>query len=527
MAQELPPFYPLHVTTAQRDALTVLMPGLTVFNIETMRWEMWDGIQWTAHMTDASGLTIFDAIVDGSFASEGPVLFQTLMRAVQDGDAESVFCREPGDTAALDLISSLSVRRIQGTAGDTTPLPMNLTISKDDVVLEQLGFAAVDLLLSSARSGARDCLFSGTGRLLTDSGMSYSAVEFARFMGCTATPVVLGGGVGLLLSRPSFLNNSGHACSIDTSAAMSYLSIANGLFLSAGSDYHIKTGALTWTQCTINGAAVLMNANGGFQIHGSQNAIRNVDFLGLAALGGAKRGLLLSSPTGVDIESKVDGCSFIAANAADVMFECSSLDADAAGLELVNCAAPNGGTFYGSQGMRWTSLDLRGCTVNFRSKTGQVVHGGDWTGATLQNVPSDLVIHDCVGQADRPALKVSKSIMFHSPDEDLAVEDWLSDQAVRVPAASKHGTWTPGTVYVRVGTAGTGTNTILFRTSTTLTGARTTRATVNLDTAREASATITWTPADGEYMWVEVSAVGGPAPKKGLAQVNLEEAIYA
>lgn len=124
-------------------------------------------------------------------------------------------------------------------------------------------------------------------------------------------------------------------------------------------------------------------------------------------------------------------------------------------------------------------------------------------------------------------MKVSKSIVFSSPNADLAVEDWLSDQATRVPAAGKHGTWTPGTIYVRVGTAGTGTNTILFRTSSTLTGVRTTRATVNLGTAREASAAITWTPADGEYMWVECSAVGGTPPKKGIAQVDIEEAIYS
>ncbi len=122
--------------------------------------------------------------------------------------------------------------------------------------------------------------------------------------------------------------------------------------------------------------------------------------------------------------------------------------------------------------------------------------------------------------------KVSKSLMYHSPNEDLAVEDWLSDQAITVPASGKHGVWTPGTIYVRVGTAGTGTNTILFRTSTTLAGARTTRATVNLGTAREASAAITWTPTNGQYLWVAVSAVGGTAPKKGVAQIDLEEAVY-
>lgn len=121
---------------------------------------------------------------------------------------------------------------------------------------------------------------------------------------------------------------------------------------------------------------------------------------------------------------------------------------------------------------------------------------------------------------------VSKSILFASPNINFKVETWLPDQAVRVPASGKHGTWVAGTVYVRCGTAGTGTNTILFRTSTTLTGARTTRATVALGTNREASASITWTPADGEYMWIEVSAVGGTAPKRGIVQVDIEETAY-
>ena len=148
----------------------------------------------------------------------------------------------------------------------------------------------------------------------------------------------------------------------------------------------------------------------------------------------------------------------------------------------------------------------------------------DITGAELEDLSDGgaTTLHSHVVSG-----KVSKSIMFHSPSEDLAVEDWLSDQAIRVPAANKHGTWTPGTIYVRVGTAGTGVNTILFRTSGSLAGGRTTRATVNLGTAREATAAITWTPEDGQYLWIEVSAVGGTPPKNGVAQIDVEEAIYA
>ena len=142
----------------------------------------------------------------------------------------------------------------------------------------------------------------------------------------------------------------------------------------------------------------------------------------------------------------------------------------------------------------------------------------------LYDALGGLVAHAV--DSDAHGAKVSKTLMFHYPDEDMAVGDFVPETAIRVPAAGKHGTWTPGTVYVRCLTVGTGTNTVLFRTSSTLTGARTTRATVSLGTSREASAAITWTPADGEYMWAACSAVGGTAPKRVVAQVDLEEAAY-
>jgi len=174
----------------------------------------------------------------------------------------------------------------------------------------------------------------------------------------------------------------------------------------------------------------------------------------------------------------------------------------------------------------FTATDVEGALDELQADNEAHVAAADpHTGYRLESADHS---HASTGaQGGTLAHKVSKSIIFASPSAALAAsEDWLPDQAVRVPAASKHGTWTPGTVYVRVGTVGTGTNTILFQTSSTLTGARTTRATVNLGTAQEASAGITWTPADGEYMWVVCSAVGGTPPQKGVAQVDLEETIY-
>jgi len=129
--------------------------------------------------------------------------------------------------------------------------------------------------------------------------------------------------------------------------------------------------------------------------------------------------------------------------------------------------------------------------------------------------------------ADNHSHKASKSWEFEFPAEDLAVGDFKPESAIRIPASDKHGTITIGTVYVRCGTVGTGTNTILFRTSTTLTGSRTTQATIELGTDREASEPASsFDVTDGMYLWVECSAVGATAPKKVICQVDGEETTY-
>ncbi len=165
-------------------------------------------------------------------------------------------------------------------------------------------------------------------------------------------------------------------------------------------------------------------------------------------------------------------------------------------------------------------LSLSTQELGLVAKAANLVLAGPASGGAVDPTFRALV------KADLPTLKVSKSLMFHYPDEDMAVGDFVPESAIRVPAAGEHGSWSSQTFYVRCLTAGTGTNTILLRTSSTLTGARTTRATVNLGTSREGSSAIAWSPADGEYVWVACSAVGGTAPKRAIAQVDLEEAAY-
>ena len=123
--------------------------------------------------------------------------------------------------------------------------------------------------------------------------------------------------------------------------------------------------------------------------------------------------------------------------------------------------------------------------------------------------------------------RVSKSYIFTFAEDDLSVADFIPEVAIRAPAASEHGTIVLGIGYARNTVVGSGTNTILIRTSATLTGARTTRGTINLGVAREAaSSDMSFTLTNGLYLWVACSAVGATAPKKVTVQVDATEAIF-
>ena len=122
--------------------------------------------------------------------------------------------------------------------------------------------------------------------------------------------------------------------------------------------------------------------------------------------------------------------------------------------------------------------------------------------------------------------KVGKSFLFESAAEALAADDLIPQNAIRIQASGKHGTIVLGTAYVRCEVAGTGTNTILIETSTTLTGTRTTRGTINLSTNREAdSGDMAFEVSDGMYIWARCSAVGATAPQKVSVQVDALETV--
>jgi len=135
--------------------------------------------------------------------------------------------------------------------------------------------------------------------------------------------------------------------------------------------------------------------------------------------------------------------------------------------------------------------------------------------------------HGHTGAGDGGQLRVSKSYIFEYPTTDLALDDFIPQNSIRVPIAGKHGAIVLGTAYARCEVIGSGTNTILIETSTTLTGARTTRGTINLGVAREAdTGAMAFTVSDGMYLWVRCSAVGATAPQKVTVQIDAEESVY-
>lgn len=124
------------------------------------------------------------------------------------------------------------------------------------------------------------------------------------------------------------------------------------------------------------------------------------------------------------------------------------------------------------------------------------------------------------------AYKISKSYIFEYPDAALGLDDLIPQNSIRVPAAGKHGTIVLGIAYARCEVVGAGVNTLLIETSTTLTGARATRGTINLGIDREAaSADMAFTVSDGMYIWARCSAVGATAPQKVTVQIDALETV--
>src|SRR3972149_11978674 len=344
----------------------------------------------------------WDAVIDDAYTIHFSDTWPTIAEAIAAG-AVSIFVRSAGDTAAITIASASAVQRIQGKDADTTELPVSVTCNKDGVRFEQL------LINSLLAIGANvdeywleNLLVNGAGTI-TISGNTTGHIEAVRCSTANTTPITCGIVESLLLTRCFFTGvTTGNYIAFSSGGTNGVQIIGNTFRSSGATGYQIETtGAGHLTRPVI--------ANNTFE-HGD-NGCTNLSLFQGVIIGNTMRAfespfasgvrqLRITSPAGSNISTRVIGNYFESLGVADVLFECASADADADGLILLANTFRTG-TILGSQNAMWIGNDMAGCLINFQSKTGLVVLGGDMTGATLQGIPTDIVFRNVKGQADR------------------------------------------------------------------------------------------------------------------------------
>lgn len=425
------------------DALGIKEVSLTVYNPATGQLESWDGHKFRARLLSP---TNFDAVVDESVLGLVKNAYPTLAEARDDPlNHVSILIRSMGDTEAFVLASGDSVQRIQGKDADTTTMTQDITCNKADVTFEQLNFATKTLTAGANRLTANGLLISGAGAILTGSGKLGHHISNTRFHGATGDYGLRfadAADSGSIVENCSFLNNAaGNDIDKVASAAIGGLTITSCRFVhttTQNSGYAVDLSTGTTNSTLIEGSYFATCTNGGVSINGINNRIEGCGF----HTGGASgRLLLMSSPSSQNINSVVVGCSFTSLSTSDVAFECSSADADAAGLVLANNSFKTC-TILGSQDAVWIGNSMIGCTIDFQSKSGIVVIGGDMTGATLQNIPSDIVFRSVKGQDDRGDITTDGDV-FITDTHGLVVGHTAQVDFGATPELQVLGTGTP------------------------------------------------------------------------------------
>jgi len=358
----------------------------------------------------------FDAIV----ASEAPqgvvdgIFFYThLVAAIIEGRT-SILMKDGGlDTDPVVIAAEDQTQRIQGMGADTVALVVGVTCNKNAVTFEQLNIVAA---LSIAQSNAdddilREVLFSEAGQVTIGedtTSTDNTNVENCRSIASSVTPIVVRAvstGVSIRGFRArvptgaSLIEITGGFGSA-RNMEISGLLLVNGLGLS---DYVIKSSGLTNPQggVEINGSYLFdIGDKGGADLLVLRGTIVGGQWVMGEPLTAGRRLLKVTGPTGANIDFKVIGLKLIAADAADILFECASADADAQGLILIGVTARTG-IILGSQDAQWSDCDFAGCTIDYQSKTGIHHIGGDCTGATVLNEPADLYRRGVKGLPDR------------------------------------------------------------------------------------------------------------------------------
>ena len=400
------PVRPVELSQAQVDLLIdVSGPwGLLYLNGDKDQFEIIrrNGTK-SGIMTFADHVDREDVWVDQTYDGGNVNIRPSILGAIIAG-AEAIMVKDPSDSDAITIASGDSVRRIVGKDADTTIVPVDITCNKDDVTFEQLGLSSKTLALSGDDNTARGLLLSSTAKLELTVANTGQLIEGCRFDGITDSYALRLAAVsdsGISIANCRFVDGSStNDITKVTSAALGGLTIINTVFShvnTKNSAYTVDLSSGNTNATTVSNCQFITTTNGGFKINGSDNRITSCAF---ATGGAAGSNLSMSSPTGTDIDSVVSHCTFASTNSAHVLFECTSADGDAAGLVLMGNSFRTG-TILGSQDAVWIGNNMAGCIINFQSKTGIVVIGGDMTGATLQNINADIVFRDVKGQGDQ------------------------------------------------------------------------------------------------------------------------------
>ena len=378
-----------------------------------------DGTNWRVVSKDAHThpeITYYSTIVDQDHALAGSANIYTTILAAKDAGYVDILVRNAGDTAALTIAAADAVQRLLGVDADTTTLPVNLTVRKNAVTIEDLFLKGANLTIGDAGADedtVRECLISGASVFQIGDGTNEAighTVEHCRLISVTAIPLVVKAQAALLALYDLYCSAGSGAGYIhfDLGANQTLTRLElRSLRCSSNSlltDYAVRTSGtgssrLVFAQI-IDPHLFEVNANGGLDLSIEKSLIFGGTIINSVALTAGRRLLRVSSPALFDIASRIQGILLQGFTGTDVLFECASADADAAGLVMVGNTFRNGTVLF-SQDSMWLGNDFDGCTLNFQSKIGIHLKGGSARNVTLQNIPADITIEGVAGQDNR------------------------------------------------------------------------------------------------------------------------------
>ena len=288
----------------------------------------------------------WDAVIDDAYTIHFSDTWPTIAEAIAAG-AVSIFVRSAGDTAAITIASASAVQRVQGKDADTTELPVNVTCDKDDVTFEEFGLNGNTLTLTGGRTSVKTLYLTGAAVISASAGIGH-VIERCRADG-SATPFQAAINSTIKDNRAFGLTGPNVALFALDQAFRRHDVIGN-IFLSliGLTDYAIKTtgiGSLGNSQ--IHGNVIGSVDEGAISVVTEYCEISN-NILTASALTTGKRLLQISSLAGTAIHTRVINNTFYGTAASNVLFECASADADAAGLILLGNTFRTG-TILGSQ----------------------------------------------------------------------------------------------------------------------------------------------------------------------------------